>query len=284
MYKEEKAGPKPALVKVISGSVTTIQATDDGDEDSVESDFLINKMLVDIQKKESQIPWLKFLVLVLLEIGMVVLILLKGGNGSSIVGIECGSWQYWALVAASFPYLAIFVAIFAKVLNVEHEKKLAVGFDYLKEDLKWNFKTILLFLVFAVVAGIAAGFLGIGGGLITGPVLLEMGVIPQVAVATSSYMILFTSSATTFQFFILGRLPWRYAVWYFFVGLLAAVAGQYGVAKILEKYKKQAFINFLLASIIVISVVLVLVIEGMNLYSHVKNHDSMGFHPICKSI
>ena len=39
-----------------------------------------------------------------------------------------------------------------------------------------------------------------------GPVLIEMGVLPQVAVATSSYMILFTSSSTVVQFVILGNI------------------------------------------------------------------------------
>lgn len=35
--------------------------------------------------------------------------------------------------------------------------------------------------------------LGIGGGMITGPLLLEMGVLSQVTAATSSFMVLFTS-------------------------------------------------------------------------------------------
>lgn len=40
---------------------------------------------------------------------------------------------------------------------------------------------------------------GIGGGMIKGPLMLEMGMIPQVSAATAAFMILFTSSATTAQ-------------------------------------------------------------------------------------
>ena len=71
--------------------------------------------------------------------------------------------------------------------------------------MQWTYKrTVVLPLVF-VLAGVAAGFLGIGAGLVVGPIFLEMGMYPQVAVATSSYMILYTSFATTIQFLILGN-------------------------------------------------------------------------------
>ena len=74
--------------------------------------------------------------------------------------------------------------------------------------MQWtNKKTIVLPIIF-VMAGVAAGFLGIGAGLVVGPIFLEMGMVPQVAVATSSYMILFTSFSTTVQFLILG-ISWE---------------------------------------------------------------------------
>jgi uncharacterized membrane protein YfcA len=38
-------------------------------------------------------------------------------------------------------------------------------------------------------AGTAAGVLGIGSGMVNGPVLLEMGLLPEVATATSAFMI-----------------------------------------------------------------------------------------------
>jgi len=283
LYKEEKAAPKSSEIQPILRTSTIIQdgGGDDDDDDDVTA---AEKDLADIMKKERGIPWLKFLSLAVLEAGMLVLVLMKGGSDSSIVGIKCGSWQYWAIVATSFPYLFFFVGVVSRILNAEHKQKVKVGYTYLKEDLKWNGKTIFLFLCFSVLAGIAAGFLGIGGGLITGPVLIEMGVISQVATATSSYMILFTSSATTVQFIILGRLPWKYAVWYFCTGVLAAIIGQFGVAEIIKRYKKQAFVNFLLAFIIVLSVVLMTGIEGWNIYNNVKEHNTMGFHPVCGGV
>jgi uncharacterized membrane protein YfcA len=49
-------------------------------------------------------------------------------------------------------------------------------------------------LVMALGAGLGAGMLGIGGGLILGPFMLTLGINPHVSAATSSFMIVFTSS------------------------------------------------------------------------------------------
>jgi len=123
--------------------------------------------------------------------------------------------------------------------------------------------------------------LGIGAGIITGPILIEMGVVPQVSTATSSYLIFFTSSATTVQFLILGKLAWRHGLWYWGVGVLAAILGQYFVAEIIKKYKKQAFVNFLLATVIVISAALMITIEALSTYQSVRDHANMGFQQLC---
>ena len=45
-----------------------------------------------------------------------------------------------------------------------------------------------------------AGLLGIGGGMIVSPLLLELGLHPQVAAATSSLMVLFSASSAALSF------------------------------------------------------------------------------------
>jgi uncharacterized membrane protein YfcA len=48
-----------------------------------------------------------------------------------------------------------------------------------------------------------AGLLGIGGGTILGPLLLELGLHPIVSTSTSNFLVLFTSSSTSIQFILL---------------------------------------------------------------------------------
>lgn len=59
-----------------------------------------------------------------------------------------------------------------------------------------------------------------------GPLMLEMGVLPDVAAATSATMILFTSAAAAVVFLSFGGVPPAYAGLAFTVGLLSTAAGQ----------------------------------------------------------
>ena len=59
-----------------------------------------------------------------------------------------------------------------------------------------------------------------------GPLMLEMGVLPDVAAATSATMILFTSAAAAVVFLSFGGVPPAYAGLAFAVGLLSTAAGQ----------------------------------------------------------
>lgn len=45
-----------------------------------------------------------------------------------------------------------------------------------------------------LAAGFLAGVLGIGGGMVVGPLLISYGVLPDCTTATSSFMIVFSSS------------------------------------------------------------------------------------------
>ena len=59
-----------------------------------------------------------------------------------------------------------------------------------------------------------AGLLGIGGGMIVSPLLLELGLHPQVAAATSSLMVLFSASSAALSFAFDHLLNIEYALIY----------------------------------------------------------------------
>jgi uncharacterized membrane protein YfcA len=61
---------------------------------------------------------------------------------------------------------------------------------------QWSLKSLILIPVAGTIGGTAAGFLGIGSGMINGPVMLEIGMTPEVATATSSFIIVRPPHAT----------------------------------------------------------------------------------------
>jgi uncharacterized membrane protein YfcA len=67
-----------------------------------------------------------------------------------------------------------------------------------KGDIVWTYRTTLTFPAMCSFAGLIAGMFGVGGGIIKGPLMLHLGVLPDVAAATSATMILFTSCAHLF--------------------------------------------------------------------------------------
>ena len=53
-------------------------------------------------------------------------------------------------------------------------------------------------------AGVAAGLLGIGGGMVLGPLLVELGCLPQPIAATSAYVVFITATSGLAQVWIMG--------------------------------------------------------------------------------
>ena len=67
-------------------------------------------------------------------------------------------------------------------------------------------------LVVSFAAGVAAGFFGIGGGVLKVPVLTYCGMPIHVAVATSSFMIMITAVSSSSTHFMLGNVALGYTL------------------------------------------------------------------------
>ncbi len=69
---------------------------------------------------------------------------------------------------------------------------------------------LVVTMIFAGVAGISAGLLGIGGGIVNVPVLTFAGLPIHLAVATSSFLIIFNAITGTASHAILGNIQLGY--------------------------------------------------------------------------
>lgn len=208
-------------------------------------------VLKDLKKYRRSVPFKDIGVLAFTWAGLVLFSLSKGGHGApSIIGLPCGSPGYWILVSASFPFFALVTLYFGVKIARQHAVMKSCGYEYLKGDMLWTRHAVIKYPALCTAAGAAAGLLGIGGGMVKGPLLLEMGILPQVAAATSSSMILFTSSATTIQFIILGTLSVDHALWHGLVGFGAGLVGQFGLSYLIKKYRKTAVVIYLIAIVV----------------------------------
>ncbi|XP_073285347.1 sulfite exporter TauE/SafE family protein 3-like isoform X2 [Primulina huaijiensis] len=114
---------------------------------------------------------------------------------------------------------------------------------------------LIAFGFFGVVAGIVGGLLGLGGGFIMGPLFLELGIPPQVSSATATFTMMFSSSMSAIEYYLLKRFPVPYALYFVAVAAVAALAGQHAVRRLIIVLGKASIIIFILAFTIFVSAV-----------------------------
>lgn len=61
-------------------------------------------------------------------------------------------------------------------------------------------------LLICFLAGLISGMLGVGGGIVIAPLMLELGVEPKVATSTSNFLLMFTASSGTILFLLSVRI------------------------------------------------------------------------------
>merc|ERR1719155_420885 len=121
--------------------------------------------------------------------------------------------------------------------------------------LTWTPTTMWMYPLMSVAAGFLGGFLGIGGGIIMGPLLLELGMTAEGNQATTAMFVFLSSSLATVQFVVLGKTMPQFVVWFTTWVTLSTFVGQTGIDYLLRKYKRSSFIILSIAGIIAGSLV-----------------------------
>jgi uncharacterized membrane protein YfcA len=164
---------------------------------------------------------------------------------------SCGAYCHWGSELLLFLAIAIFT-YFARSEILARRK--ACG--PIVSEIGWDESNTTIYPIFAIVAGLVAGMFGIGGGIIVGPLMLAIGVHPQVASATSACMVLFTSATSTLSFLIFGYLKGDYAIFCLGLGFLSTLVGQTVMTVLLTwSGGRNSYIAFCVGGVVGISAV-----------------------------
>ena len=96
----------------------------------------------------------------------------------------------------------------------------------LETDLKLLGRPLVKLLSVGFCGGMAAGALGLGGGVIYLPYFLSVGAAPKVASSNAAYLVCMASFARCFLYFINDDLDLYYGLW---IGLWALVGATIGI-------------------------------------------------------
>ena len=235
-----------------------------------------------LEEDMRQYPKEKIAALVVLWIGLLILTLLKGGKGvESLVGITCESPIYGVLIALQFCWLFGFAIFYGLKLVKLQAQRVAVEYPYLPDDPIWDVAALRFYGCFTFVAGIVAGFIGIGGGMVLGPLMLIMGIHPRVSTATTATMIVLTSSSVAIIFITSGLVHWSYALFYFLICFIGALVGKTLIDGYIKRTGRASLLIFILATIIAFATVGCFVILFTRLAD--KNWCLDGFNKFCST-
>jgi len=165
-------------------------------------------------------------------------------------GLVCPGWEPKALLGVNVLVQTGFTLFWRNKLLKKQARRDEMG---LQSEFTYDGWTTVLYPFLSGFAGMCAGGLGIAGGLIKGPLMLNWGLLPQSATATAIFMIMFTSSSTILQFALLGRLALKSGVIFWLTGFFGGLLGSKAISVIMKKYGRQSYLTLFLAGLIVLS-------------------------------
>jgi len=180
-------------------------------------------------------------------------------NVTKSAATTCGSGAYWFLM---FVPVLITVSMMVVVRHYLLEKcaakRSAGGPDWTppEGDMDWNDTTTVTYPLICTLAGVFAGMFGIGGGIVKGPLMVEMGILPQVSAATAAFMILYTTASATVTYAAFDLIAWNFAAVLFPIGMIFTALGQVMVNGYIKRTGRSSVIVFVIAGIVGLSTLL----------------------------
>ncbi|CAL0316928.1 unnamed protein product [Lupinus luteus] len=196
----------------------------------------------------------------------------------------CSSW-YWLLFSFQFPIAFAVFGNEAVKLYKDHKKRMITGNleNICDATIEWTTLNLACCALCGILGGTVGGLLGSGGGFILGPLLLEIGVVPQVASATATFVMMFSSSLSVVEFYLLKRFPIPYALCLTSVSVLAGFWGQFFVRRLVKFLGRASIIVFILSGVICASALTMGVVGIEKSIQMINNHEFMGFLGFCTS-
>jgi len=183
------------------------------------------------------------------------------------------STMYWLQLLAMMLLCVVFTVAGSHVIRSRVKSESSEGL------LDWTPTTMLLYPLLSVVAGFLGGFLGIGGGIIMGPLLLELGMTAEANQATTAMFVFLSSSLATIQFVVLGKTMPQFVMWFTTWVVLATFVGQTGIDYILRKYQRASLIILSIAGIVACSMVMMGFIGTWEVYNDLQSGADMSIKP-----
>jgi uncharacterized membrane protein YfcA len=208
--------------------------------------------------------------------------LMRGGRTvDSIIGIEeCSpmSWvvlgcgQLFCLLLASISYLFNKRSFRESDADLESTKGTEEG-EIPPQEAR------IKLIIASYLAGLISGFMGVGGGMILGLYMLNIGLDVHSSTALSNFIVLVSSASTSFQFVAIGAIQVDNSLIFMGVALFGSAMGNLVFKQILRKLQKPSLIVWLLFSVLWLALAALSFEAGTNIMR--KGKKALAFGRFC---
>ncbi|GMN39924.1 hypothetical protein TIFTF001_009148 [Ficus carica] len=188
------------------------------------------------------------------------------------------SAEYWLLNLLQVP-VSVGVYLYEAISLYKGRRVIASKGD---QGTNWQIGKLVSISACGFLAGIVGGLLGIGGGFIMGPLFLELGIPPQVASATATFGMTFSSSMSVVEYYLLNRFPVPYALYLIAISAIAAYIGQSVMDRVVNIFGRASLIIFVLSFTIFVSALSLGGVGISNMVGKINRDEYMGFEDLCK--
>ncbi|CAF1723329.1 sulfite exporter TauE/SafE family protein 2-like [Brassica napus] len=237
-------------------------------------------------ERPKRFPWMKLGVLVVIWLSYFAVYLLRGNKyGEGIISIEPCGITYWLLSSTQIPLTLFFTLWICFSDSVQgsqcsdHQVPVKDVEDLRSNDGRRSNKC--MFPVMALLAGVLGGVFGIGGGMLISPLLLQVGIAPEVTAATCSFMVLFSSTMSAIQYLLLGMEHTGTASLFAIVCFVASLVGLMLVQKVINQYGRASIIVFSVGIVMALSIVLMTSYGALDVWNDFISGSYMGFKLPC---
>ena len=161
--------------------------------------------------------------------------------------------------------LVVTVSMVAITMTLESQRQReAYRVPVLPGDMVWTLQKALGTQLMAVIVGTIAGLLGLGGGELMAPLLVHLGMLPEVVSAVNAFIIFFTAAADLEHYSDLGVLQLYadtvtrpgYVVLALTVGFIGSFIGRVAATRIVARFAHPSILIMLLGVTLLLSAVL----------------------------
>lgn len=187
------------------------------------------------------------------------------------VYVEKIPWMQMSLICVYILSTIIVIGIASRHL-VRKTGILAAGdFDFDEWEIVWTYKKCLCTGVLAWIAGFFVGLLGTGGGNIISPLLIAMGLRPEVAAVTHSFAIFLLSGVAGVEYYRDGYYDLLYVSWFLVFSFVGSLLGIMCLRKIIFKKSKMFLLMSFLTGFLMFAVITSTVFGMISAYNFIVN-------------